>query len=184
MRMKNMWFVGALVMAAIAPTRAAADSAGLAATSLSLAPQGERRHFLRLDMGFLSAVGFGGFSYAFAPISALQLETAVGAGGTGVQLSLMPKLTLGSARHKFVAGVGLSAGLGGNAIKKVDPAAFFVNAEIGYQFVARGGFTFAVTTGTTTALNGQYNAGFQSKSDASAVGLTLPQIRVGFGYAF
>jgi hypothetical protein len=45
MRMKNMWFVGALVMAAIAPTRAAADSAGLAATSLSLAPQGERRHY-------------------------------------------------------------------------------------------------------------------------------------------
>src|SRR5262245_6246518 len=58
--------------------------------------------------GIASPVGILGANVAFSPQSWLVLEAGTGFGYTGWQLSVMPKISLGSERNRFMAGVGVS----------------------------------------------------------------------------
>src|SRR5262245_26479441 len=65
-------------------------------------------HRLGVDLGLGSAVGVAGVDYQFAPLDWVRLEGGVGWGPTGTQLSLMPKIALGSGTCAFTAGFGAS----------------------------------------------------------------------------
>lgn len=146
----------------------------------------ERRHQLRVDVGLASAVGFGGLSYGFSPSGLFQLEAGIGYGFSGLQLSLMPKLTAGSARHKFILGAGPSLGLGDRSLISPSDSGpiFFLNVDVGYQYVSESGFTFNIAGGPTVALNGRVRSGFFDGPVRDAAGMTTIQGRIGFGYCF
>src|SRR5205814_4032658 len=108
-----------------------------------------RKHQVRLDLGFASALGFGGVAYAYSPSQNLELELGMGAGFTGVQLSFMPKLTVGT-KHRFVLGAGVSVGVGTSFFEQ--PATAFVNVDMGYEFRAKNGFVFYAAVGPTIPL--------------------------------
>src|SRR4051812_41704150 len=71
----------------------------------------EPRNELRFNAGMFSAVGFLGVTYTFAPLRQLLLEAGVGMGLSGVQVSFMPRVALGSRADRFIAGAGVSAGI-------------------------------------------------------------------------
>jgi len=161
---------------------------GAHATELTLHGEAQplnRRHQLRLDVGFASALGFGGVAYSYLASEHFQLEAGVGAGLTGVQLSLMPKLTAGSQRHKFVLGAGVSLGVGTQSLIRSDSAVVpFANVDVGYQYVSRGGFTFNIAVGPTIVLGGRMSSGFFDGPLRDATGAAFIQCRIGFGYTF
>src|SRR5438477_12548621 len=66
------------------------------------------RHRFGVDLGLASAVGLAGVGYQFAPSHWMRLEGSAGWGPTGAQLSIMPKLALGSGTCAFLAGFGPS----------------------------------------------------------------------------
>jgi len=135
----------------------------------------ERQHQLRFDMGFASALGFGGLAYAYSPTEHLELEAGVGGGFSGLQLSFMPKLTVGTT-HRFVFGAGLSVGIGSGFFEqRVAP---FVNVDVGYEYRARSGFVFYAAVGPTIPL------GLSYRFEGSNPAFPFPQARFGFGYAF
>src|SRR5262245_11589098 len=70
-----------------------------------------RQHQLRFDGGFASALGLGGLAYTYAATPSALIEVGAGLGFSGLQLSVMPKLSVGSERNRFVAGAGVSVGL-------------------------------------------------------------------------
>lgn len=147
----------------------------------------DHRHDVRFNWGLFSAVGFIGGTYSFSPIPQLELEAGTGLGLTGIQVSVMPKLSLGCASHRFILGVGPSVG--------IDPydgpvhASYWLNAEIGYAYRSEGGFSFLVAAGVTAALGGRMHA-LCIWSDCSEerkiegeelAGWGVPQIRFALG---
>ncbi|MFL5304322.1 MAG: hypothetical protein ACJ8F1_03875 [Polyangia bacterium] len=59
-------------------------------------------------MGFASAVGWTGVTVTREILEHARVEVGGGYGYSGWQLSLMPKVTLGDGRDRFVAGAGVS----------------------------------------------------------------------------
>src|SRR5947208_104144 len=59
------------------------------------------------NFGIGSAVGFAGVTLVLACGDHAQIELGTGLGRSGVQLSFMPKLVLGSRYDHFVTGAGL-----------------------------------------------------------------------------
>lgn len=157
--------------------------------SLEASAQPARKNEVRVDLGLGSAVGFAGVSYARSLHSLFDLEFGVGAGLSGVQLSAMGRLGLGSATHRFVVGAGLSMGTG--VYETGDKPVGWFNAETGYQLRLGGGFTFLVTLGYTAGVAGQLRmnafdpivlGGNRPLEDA--FGKQALTARVGFGFRF
>jgi hypothetical protein len=146
----------------------------------------------RIDLGLASAIGFLGVTYSLSPVRAFIAELGVGAGYSGLQLSVMPKLVIGASAHRFVVGAGPSVGIpgltivtnngpfGGNQRERV--IAPWINAEIGYDYRSRTGSTFLVAGGVTVGLG--HGCVVTLDSCAELYGLVLPQLRVGFGRWF
>jgi hypothetical protein len=144
----------------------------------ALAP---RRHDLRMNFGAFSAVGYAGVTYAYSPLAETQLELGAGYGMTGLQLSFMPKVSLGSERHRFVTGLGPSLGVerGGNS--------YWLNADLGYEYRSEGGFSFLVAGGLTYGIGGTSAAACLFECDGgreSVRGWLAPQARVAIGQWF
>jgi hypothetical protein len=147
---------------------------------------------VRLDLGLASAIGFLGVTYSLSPVRAFIAELGVGAGYSGLQLSVMPKLVLGASAHRFVVGAGASVGIpgltivtnngpfGGNQHEHV--IAPWINAELGYDYRSTTGSTFLVAGGVTVGLG--HGCVVSLDSCAELHGLVLPQLRVGFGRWF
>jgi hypothetical protein len=116
-----------------------------------------------------------------------------GIGGTGIQLSLMPKLLLGGPTDRFVIGVGISAGLPTDGLlTKVKPegtTAVWLNVDaLGYEHAYASRLAFSVAAGVTVGVgDGKVciPEGCSVERDYDPLrGLVLPQLRVGIGYWF
>jgi len=111
------------------------------------------------NLGIASAVGVAGLTVTRAFFDCLRVELGGGAGWSGWQLSLMPKVgvDLSSAGvHYLVFGAGVALTLPGYAASTfmADGHPVWLNAEIGYEARAENGFAFAIAAGVTRGLGG------------------------------
>ncbi len=158
-----------------------------------------KKNSLALNLGLFSAVGELGISYSRNQSDKFEFEAGVGIGLSGVQLSLMQKLTLGSAKHRFVTGLGLALGLwdGGTTL--------WLNYDVlGYQLrtsPTKGNVSFFLlaTVGLSVGLAGNYplydifpgdSCGDKcydnddENASSPSAGLLVPNFRLGIGVAF
>lgn len=137
------------------PVLAATSSVESPHMSAAWAPDGgdplphRRRHGVFGNLGFFSAVGFAGVSYAYAPSEQAVLEAGVGYGLSGLQWSLMPKYTIGRT-HRLVLGLGPSLGM------RLDQnaAALWLNGDVGYEVRADNGMSVTLVMGFTKGITG------------------------------
>jgi len=141
-----------------------------------------RDNALRLDLGFVSAVGEAGVTYTRSLTRTVQLEAGAGWGFSGLQLSLMPKLSVGGARHRYVGGVGLAAAVRLNPDSDESPVLGWLNADIlGYEYRSAGGFTLLAAIGLSVGIAGHYS---WEDGREEVAGILMPQGRIGVGYSF
>ena len=135
------------VLAATPPAENPHISAPLPCTA---EPAAQRlKHGVFGNLGFFSAVGFAGLSYAYAPSEQSVLEAGVGYGLTGLQLSLMPKYTIGKI-HRLVLGLGPSLGM------RLDQngTGLWLNGDAGYEVRADNGMSITLVIGFTKGITG------------------------------
>lgn len=157
--------------------------AGLSEQGVRKAP--DWHHAIKLDGGFLSATGFGGINYIFAPVEMFNLEAGVGYGFSGVQISLMPKIAAGSRNDRYVGGVGLALAIptGNSAI---ETPGLWLNADIaGYEHRFDCGVSLSIALGLTAGLAGGKWHGISEHSESeSLLGVIFPQGRLSLAYWF
>lgn len=113
-------------------------------------PEGSTaRHGAFASLGLFSALGFGGLSYAYAPSEQWLVETGLGYGLTGIQLSSMPKWSLGR-RHRLVIGLGPSLGIRPDE----NAVSVWLNGDVGYEVRADNGVSIFFGIGFTKGLAG------------------------------
>ena len=170
-----------LVAPAAQPASApAAQATGLPSTQEpSRAPSStpSRRHRFGLDLGLFSAVGFAGATYAYL-LDSMTLEAAAGFGVSGVQLSLMPKLRLGSEGIYYVFGIGPSYA-DSRPFHGGDETSVWLNADLlGFERELSSGFSLSGALGLTVLL-------WRNSAEGDlGLGPCLPQLRVGVGSWF
>jgi hypothetical protein len=149
------------------------------------------KHRLMGNFGFCSVVGEIGATYTYAPVPLLQVELGSGLGFSGIQFSLMPKVSLGTDRHRLVMGIGPSVGINPDDNPPHTYVAYWLNAEVGYEFRADVGFTFLIAGGYFRSLAGEYRNSCVFDCDGDTKGRpspatdwTLPQGRIAFGHWF
>jgi hypothetical protein len=154
-------------------------------------PIGRGKHRLMGNFGFCSLVGEIGATYTYAPVPPLQVELGAGLGFSGIQFSLMPKVSLGTDRHRMVIGIGPSVGINPDDNPPHTYVAYWLNAEVGYEFRADVGFAFLIAGGYFQGLAGEYRNSCLFDCDGDTKGWpspatdwTLPQGRIAFGYWF
>src|SRR5262249_16240961 len=87
------------------------------------------------NAGLFSPVGFAGLTVACS-LDRIVLESGVGFGMSGLQISVMPKLRLGGGdRGGWFLGIGPSAGIGVRNFGFSRPGrnTLWLNAEVGYE---------------------------------------------------
>jgi hypothetical protein len=140
---------------------------------------------LRLDVGIFSAIGFAGVTAGYSPIDPLLVEVGVGWGESGLQLSAMPKVALGSDRNRFIFGCGPSTGL-----DRGGQTSYWLSLDLGYEYRAPQGFVLYVAGGTTLGLDGRmhhicfFECARDDQTSDSVRGLFGPQFRLGLGTWF
>jgi hypothetical protein len=147
---------------------------------------------VRGELGLASVVGFLGLTASYAPHANLVIEGGAGYGVSGLQLSLMPKLVLGSGVHRFTVGFGASIGIPGTPVVTFSPTTGNGNARVvtpwlnadlvGYDYRSEGGFSFIASAGATMAL--AHGCAESIDSCFPLYGAIFPQLRVGFGHWF
>jgi len=145
-----------------------------------------RRQRLGVDVGVASAIGLVGLSYQLAPWRFLRLEAAAGWGPTGVQLSVMPKLSLGAGRCSFLAGFGPSLAVWGRQAEAghgPDPDVIpWLNLDLaGIECRTPDGISVQAAVGLTTPLV-DYHWDFAELGDTIRAWTLIPQGRVGVGW--
>jgi len=138
-----------------------------------------------------------GLSYSYQPWRTIRFEGALGYGFTGVQLSFMPQLTLGTASNRFITGLGLGLAVGPSLDGDMQRSPLaFLNADIaGYEHRFQNGLSIYFAAGLTVLAAGDYCMPFelshrggqscQTPPDwAEARWVPLPQARFGLGYSF
>jgi hypothetical protein len=145
------------------------------------------------NLGFGSPVGLVGGTFTYAPRPQVQIELGSGIGFSLFQFSLMPKVTLGSKRERFVLGVGPSVGVAPSSAENCPATAcvsYWLNAEAGFEFRSVGGFSFLMAIGVVKGLAGKmpgYGApGVTEPGDVhhpyAVAGIPiLPEARIAFG---
>ena len=143
------------------------------------------------NLGLFSAVGEIGVTYTYAPIPAFQIELGSGIGFSGPQFSLMPKLSLGDGRNRFLAGIGPSVGLDWYGSLGSGPASYWLNVDVGYEYRTPGGYSFLVAVGIFRGIAGGYHDPCVNFSNDSCLGpfeqvkgVTFPQMRFAWGHWF
>jgi hypothetical protein len=149
-----------------------------------------RPNTLRLDVGVASAVGTLGIAFARTFGGLLQMEAGVGTGYSGTQLSLMPKIVLGSRDVYFVTGAGLSVASPTNPLHATGHLVWLNVDAVGLELISRHGFTFQGSAGITKGLGGgsictNWIDGCEpGEKLPNAATVWGPQFRVGWGYSF
>jgi hypothetical protein len=151
----------------------------------------DHHHRIAFHLGWGSAVGELGVTYAHDVGPHFQLEAGAGMGVTGYQLSVMPKLVFGGGTRRFVMGVGAAAGLTtrddahvGPDHEPKPPLVWWLNADLlGYEYHAAGGGLFVVAVGLTTNLNAFHYDFFGDEGGTSGPGTLYPQVRIGGGFS-
>jgi hypothetical protein len=151
--------VAGLLMSATGGARAEAEADCRPPTPTPRSSPTARPTGIGFNLGIASAVGVVGVTVTRAFFDCLRVELGGGAGWSGWQLSLMPKVgvDLSSAGvHYLVIGVGVGLTLPGYAASTfmADAHPVWVNAEIGYEARADDGFAFAIAAGVTRGLGG------------------------------
>jgi hypothetical protein len=149
-----------------------------------------RPNTLRLDLGVASAVGTIGITFTRTFGGLFQMEAGVGTGYSGTQLSLMPKLVLGSRGVYFVTGAGLSLAIPTNPLHSTGNPVWLNVDAVGLELVSPYGLTFLASAGITKGLGGGdictnvFDGCEPGEKLSSAATVWTPQLRVGWGYSF
>jgi hypothetical protein len=174
---------GATAPAGAAAPAVAAAPAGAAAPAVAASAgvtESRRPQAIALNLGLFSAVGTLGLTYERDFGSRLAVEAGLGLGFTGVQMSLMPKLTLGGPDARFTAGVGLAYSVGDDA-----RSGLWLNADLaGFEVKTDGGFFVSGAAGLTWAIAGPDECDSEWGCGHLVRGMLGPQLRFGVGYAF
>lgn len=188
-----------ILLVLVAPSRASAQQGAAVPPPVSVAVEAQPREVarsldsrlfgLRFDLGVGSPIGIVGVAALWNAAQAFELELGLGFGGSGFQLSLLPKLALGR-QHRFTIGAGPSLGLGewyvndNNGVQH-HGTALWLNAELGYELRTLNGWTIFLGLGFTYLLgtsSPEQRDGFLAGTRYT--GLILPMARIGFGYFF
>ena len=151
---------------------------------------GLAKHRVAADIGVFSAVGFLGATYTYSPVPAIQFELGTGLGLSGIQLSIMPKVLVGSKSHYLVVGAGPSEGITPSNQDQHTYVSYWLNGDVGYEYRSPGGFSFLFALGFTYALGGEVRSTclFDCKGDtrgwSSPARGAFPQGRIAFGRWF
>ena len=136
-------------------------------------------HRVGFELGLGSAVGTTGLTYWAAPNRWLRAEVGIGHGFTGLQLSVMPKVALGS----FLVGAGLSFSRGEDAHDKMHEV-FWANLDaLGYELRWPGGLSLVLIGGATIPLT-DHHVDYSELGHDVAAGTIIPQGRVSLGWRF
>jgi hypothetical protein len=177
---RSLPVVAGLLLAGARPAAAAFDG--------DVSPLIARPHAVGLDMGVASAVGAIGVTFTHAFGETFRIETGLGAGFSGTQLSLMPKLVLGAPRDHFVTGVGIGYTIAPEQTKTAGNPVWLNVDALGYEHLFQGGFALAFAVGFTRGLGGGSTCVFGCEGDGGGKvdvrQLAGPQGRVGFAYWF
>ena len=106
------------------------------------------------NMGIASAIGEMGGTFTYAPVPELQIELGAGLGFSGLQLSLMPKVSAGTSHHRLTLGLGPSVGIGTNRNPSVTCVSYWLHAEAGYELRSASGLSFLIAVGLGKGLGG------------------------------
>lgn len=145
------------------------------------------------NLGLASAVGEVGGTLTYSPVPAFQIELGIGLGITGLQYSVMPKLSLGHLpRYHLILGLGPSLSGLHKDIEGVVQYSVWLNGEVGYEYRSPGGFAFLVAGGFTYALASDqtysscyaYCDSDQNYPLRHVAGSIYPQGRIAFGRWF
>jgi hypothetical protein len=144
------------------------------------------RHSIRLDMGAFGPVGVIGVSYNYRVAPHFLLEGGVGVGLTGLQLSVEPKLYVGTLQNQVYTGLSFSLGI------EPPTTSQFLNWDvIGYERRFESGFVFNVGVGGFWGVGGEYQGMNLCVSDSGcgsnirpATELSSFQGHLGIGYWF
>jgi hypothetical protein len=144
------------------------------------------------NSGLFSAIGEIGGTYTYAPVPEIQMELGAGIGLSGFQFSFMPKLSVGDRKYRFIVGAGPSMGVYPDNNPSHTYVSYWLNAEIGYEYRAVGGFSFMIAAGITRGIAGEYRDQCVIECDGDTKGhprpITemplLPQGRIAFGRWF
>jgi hypothetical protein len=180
--------VRTVLVAAALTLLAAARPAAAMVLEAEPSPVVVRSHAIGLDVGFASAVGAAGFTFTQAFGEAFRLEAGIGAGFSGTQLSLMPKLVLGGARDHFVTGIGVGYTITPTDLTEGNPVWLNVDA-LGYEHLFQNGLAFSFAVGVTRGLGGGRTCLILCSEDdgdgkEDVRQLMGPQGRVGIAYWF
>ena len=153
-------------------------------------PPATAHHRFGFDLGWASAVGIAGIDYQFAPVRWLRFEGSAGWGVTGAQLSIMPKIALGSGTCAFIAGFGPSLAVGGQEAMPgpahdPHPAVVpWLNLDLpGIECRGRSNVSLQATLGLTMTLVA-FHWDFADVGSTVHAGAIFPQGRVGVGWWF
>ena len=148
--------------------------------------QATKQHSAKLNLGMGSTAGFIGFSYGYMPTGSFELEASAGAGYTGFQASIMPKIVFGDF-HRLVLGVGATLGIPWNKTRNRNSVSGWLATEIGYEYHGETGLVVLLAAGVTVGLAGQYDSclfGDCLTSQADVAGIVYPHFRTGIGFDF
>jgi hypothetical protein len=159
-------------------------------------PSGEQSSIMRLmfNLGLGSPIGLLGGTLTFSPWTGFQIELGLGLGLSGVQLSGMPKLSVGSGQRHFVLGAGPSIGIGNNPNPSQLCISYWLNAEVGYEIRSESGSAFLLAFGVVSGLAGQMPGygvvGVTEQGEAvkpepvTRLPIVLPAFRIAWGHWF
>ncbi len=138
------------------------------------------RHHLSLQTGLGSTIGYLGAAWAYALHDNLRIETGLGLGATGLQLSIMPMVAIGSGRTRFVSGAGLSAGLFVHGCQGQAGCYWFNLGALGCEHVFESGRSVLLSAGITMPF--QSVGGGRGSLYYWAPYEILPQLKIGMGW--
>lgn len=154
---------------------------------------------LRVDLGLGSPVGSLGVVYSRPVSPQLAVEGGLGIGASGLQLSAMGKLRLGSGRTRFTPGVGVSLGIPLDRDSPTfhtghpanDDEAYGRPVTMGWldldlagvEYRSRGGLVLSVSGGVTFALTKAHWDFIDLGNDIEPFD-PVPQLRFGMGWTF
>jgi hypothetical protein len=143
-------------------------------------PTAINRFDLRLDAGIASPVGMLGGAVN-VPFRFFAVELSAGVGGTGLNLSLMPKIVFARwGRNQLLAGVGATVALPHEFAPMGRARSYWLTAEIAYQ---RNLFIDNVLYVAAGATRGSYLGQCLNENSMCPrqEDVTWPELRVGFG---
>lgn len=142
-----------------------------------------------LNLGLGSAVGVAGVTVTGAFGRFARLELGAGAGYSGYQLSVMPKIALGEPHDHFVAGVGVSVAFPDDfRVASGHPIWLNIDA-LGYEHRFDSGIAVSTTVGASGGLGGGQICspppdGCEAQFQHPVTGYWFPQGRASVAYWF